>query len=274
VDKNKVFEEFYLTIKAVLKASESILEIYRSDFDKMIKTDGSPVTIADLTSSKIINDILKETQIPVLGEEKVKEPYIVRKHWEKMWCVDPLDGTKEFIKKNGEFVINIALIENNKPVYGIIASPVHQKIILGGKEFGAYHISYENALFPEKWEKLPVLSEKIETVYMISSRSHFSGNLKNLSDTLEDKYGPVKSIVMGSALKFFDLVMGDAHIYPRFAPTMEWDIAAGQAIFEAVGGKVIEVETGNPLTYNKEDLENPYFIGVNPSISLSLEFYH
>lgn len=267
------FDEYKLTIHAALEASKAIMEIYAGDFERIEKEDGSPVTIADLSSSKIIASYLNQTKIPITGEELEKEPYSVRSQWKKSWCVDPLDGTKEFIKKNGEFVINIALIEDRKPVYGLIASPVRRQIILGNKKQGAFQMSYEDALQPTNWKKLNPLGVAKAPIQIIASRSHYSGNLLKFAQYIEKDFGVIESTAMGSALKFFELVNNKADVYPRFAPTMEWDIAAGQAIFEAIGGKVVQVENGKPLTYNKKNLKNPYFVAFKANMNLSMEFF-
>src|SRR5690554_2173912 len=269
-----LFQQYKITITAALEASDAIMKIYAGDFERIDKEDGSPVTIADLTSSKIIRKHLITTDIPITGEEIEKQPYSVRKNWRKLWCVDPLDGTKEFIKRNGEFVINIALIKNQKPVFGLIASPVNRQIIIGNKENGAFQMSYENALNITKWERLETISKINKPIQMISSRSHYSGNLQKLTQSIESLYGPVEPHTMGSALKFFELVNNRADVYPRFAPTMEWDIAAGQAIYEAIGGKVINVNTGKPLIYNKESLKNSHFIASNPLMNLPMHSFH
>lgn len=270
---NKLFEEYHLTIRAALDASKVIMEIYAGNFERIEKADGSPVTIADISASKIIAEYLRQTNIPITGEEIEKEPFSIRSTWKRVWCVDPLDGTKEFIKKNGEFVVNIALIEDGKPIYGIIASPIRREIILGNKASGAFQMSYDDALIPEKWTKLNQLSPVNSPVHIIASRSHYSGNLLKLAQYIEKEHGEIRSTAMGSALKFFDLVNGIADVYPRFAPTMEWDIAAGQAIYEAIGGEVIQAETGKPLVYNKKDLKNPYFVASKKSMQLSMNFF-
>ncbi|PKR81901.1 hypothetical protein CW751_00770 [Brumimicrobium salinarum] len=131
---NNFFNQYKIVIQAALEASTAIMDVYAGDFERIDKEDGSPVTIADFKSSKIIQKHLATTGIPITGEELEKKPFNVRQHWEKSWCVDPLDGTKEFLKKNGEFVINIALIENNQPVFGLIASPVNKEIIIGSQK--------------------------------------------------------------------------------------------------------------------------------------------
>lgn len=265
------FEEVYKTpLEAIISASKAIMHIYKNEFEKITKADGSPLTAADLKSSQIIRDHLEKTNIPITGEEVKKEEFSERKKWTKCWCIDPLDGTKEFIKKNGEFVVNIALIEGEKPVFGIIASPVLEKIIMGGPEFGAYYFTFEQANNPEEWEKLQNINLINDPVTLISSRSHYSGDLLTLVDFIEEKYGKVSSKKMGSAMKFFELVLGNADIYPRYAPTMEWDIAAGQAIYEAVGGEVLQRDNGKPLVYNKEDLTNPFFVASKKIIPIPL----
>ncbi len=264
-------ENYKVAIQAALEASIAIMDIYSTDFAYKKKEDGSPVTFADLTSSKIISSHLSKTNIPITGEEKEKVVYEKRKLWEQVWCVDPLDGTKEFLKKNGEFVINIALIENGRSTFGLIASPTHQEMIIGNHEMGAFQMSYENALLPSKWTPLPRLSQVETPIKIISSRSHYSGNILKLAQNIKKRYQNIESQAMGSALKFFKLMNQKADIYPRFAPTMEWDIAAGQAIYESIGGKVIDVETGKDLVYNKENLLNPFFIAFNPSVEFALD---
>ena len=257
---NKLEFKYHTAIVAAIEASQAIMEIYATDFSTDLKGDGSPVTIADLTSSEIIARHLELTSIPITGEERLKEPYSVRKEWEECWCVDPLDGTKEFVRKNGEFVVSIGLIKDQQPFFGVIASPVSQHLIVGGEEIGAYMFSFDELESPEKWKKLPLISTVNVPVVVISSRSHYSGNLLSIIQNIENKHGEVASARMGSALKFFDLVQGKADVYPRLAPTMEWDIAAGHAIYKSVGGEVLSLETNKPLIYNKESLFNPFFI--------------
>lgn len=265
------FEHKHLiALDAAIEASKKILEIYAQEFHTEIKADGSPVTEADLASSKIIADYLSKTNIPIVGEERLKAPYSVREKWKENWCVDPIDGTKEFIAKNGEFVVNIALIEVHEPVFGLIASPIKQEVIFGGKQFGAYISSFENIKTPEKWIKLKTIKALNSPCVMTSSRTHHSGNTLKIVHAVEEQFGNLSFLKMGSALKFFDLVKGDADVYPRFAPTMEWDIAAGQAIYEAVGGEVLHATQGIPLYYNKENLKNPYFVAKKKILNLTL----
>lgn len=236
------------------------MDIYNHEFEAIIKEDGSPLTKADLASTKIIHRYLDPLGIPITGEETDKIDFSIRQNWTECWCVDPLDGTKEFISKNGEFAINIALIEKGVPTFGLISSPVNEEIIFGSKEFGVYISSFENIEKASNWVKINVPEKVNSPIILTASRSHASGpmdgfiaELKRISPEFEQKS-------KGSSLKFFDLAKGEVDVYARFAPTMEWDIASGQAILEALGGSVINVETGLPLSYNKENLLNPFFI--------------
>jgi 3'(2'), 5'-bisphosphate nucleotidase len=264
--ENELFKFAKVPLEAAIEASNAIMEIYQTEFDRVKKADGSPVTLADITSSNILHRHLNKTQIPITGEEHEKAPFSERKKWAKSWCIDPLDGTKEFIKKNGEFVINIALIEGEQATFGLIASPVSQKIILGGPQYGAFQLNFEDVKQPAQWRQLDQLGTIVDPITIISSRSHYTGDILPLIHSIENTFSRFESIKMGSALKFFHLVKGEADVYPRFAPTMEWDIAAGHAIFEAIGGEIINVKTGDPLRYNKEDLVNPYFIAYNKHV--------
>lgn len=247
-------------LQASIEASEKIMEFYMNGFFVETKNDGSPVTQADLASSEIIDSYLETTGIPITGEETVKLDYSIREKWLESWCVDPLDGTKEFVKKNGEFAVNIALINNQKPVFGLIAAPVEKRILFGGIEMGVFMIDFKYLEQPEKWIKIEA-HEKINNPLMITcSRSHHSGPVLQFLQELKFSHPEIDFIKKGSALKFYDLALGIADVYPRFAPTMEWDIAAGQAIIEALGGSVSHAISQESLIYNKENLTNPYFV--------------
>lgn len=250
---------YRIAIQAAIEASAAILEIYHKGFHTEFKSDGSPVTEADLCSSKIIAGQLAKTDIPIIGEERINLPFEERQHWTQNWCVDPLDGTKEYIKRNGEFAVNIALIENHKSIFGLIAEPCKGRMIAGGKGLGVFLWDYKND--PEmnnikQVNNLLVLEDKI---VWIGSRSHPSAD-ENWEKQLERDFNHVDKITKGSAIKFFELAQEIAHIYPRFAPTMEWDIAAGQAILEELGGTIISAQDQLPMTYNKPSLFNPHFI--------------
>ncbi len=260
---NTLPEIYSTAIKAAIDASFVIMEYYECGFSSEDKLDGSPVTEADKASSDFINSKLQATNIPIIGEEIINLDYSIRKDWKENWCVDPLDGTKEFIKKNGEFVINIAHIYDGNPVFGIIVSPVQRKILIGGKSTGVYIASFDEHGQLGNWNQLHELSEINTPMVLISSRSFHSPKTAEFVEQLREQYGEITYIEKGSALKFFDLAEGKADVYPRFAPTMEWDIAAGQAILEALGGTIVNVDTGKALTYNKADLHNPFFLAQN-----------
>ncbi len=236
------------------------MAIYEQNFESKDKADGSPVTAADLAASACIEEILAPLGIPITGEESDKAPYEQRQHWQQCWCIDPLDGTKEFIKRNGEFAVNIALIENGEPIFGLIASPVQEEILLGSKVTGVFVFDFQDWEVQDKWIQLTASFNTNNPLVMACSRSHHSGPVLQIINSIKEEGYELDYIKKGSALKFFDLASGAADIYPRFAPTMEWDIAAGQAILEALGGEVVHAETGEPLRYNKANLVNPYFI--------------
>lgn len=253
-----------------MEASKKIMQFYSAGYKTEMKQDGSPVTQADLAASDIIGMHLSKTGIPITGEETLKADFSVRKHWEELWCVDPLDGTKEFVKKNGEFAVNIALIRNKQPVFGIIASPVKEKMLVGGKETGVFLIDFSELAQEKSWIPLEMPTEmNSPLVITCSHSSHSEGFLGFLSE-LTSEHSAIDFIKRGSSLKFFDLATGKADAYPRFAPTMEWDIAAGQAILEGLGGSVVHAKTKLPLHYNKENLMNPFFIARTAALLRSL----
>jgi 3'(2'), 5'-bisphosphate nucleotidase len=266
-------ELYYIALQAAIDASHEIMRVYQDDFSNVLKSDGSPVTEADLAASTIISSYLEKTNIPILGEETVHQSFEERKSWLLNWCVDPLDGTKEFIKRNGEFAVNIALIENQNPIFGLIASPVRQEILMGGKEMGAFMLRFEDIQFPEKWTKITAEEVINSPLVLTSSRSHHSGISLDFVNQLKANFGEIEFITRGSSMKFFDLALGKADVYPRFAPTMEWDIASGQAILESLGGCVIDAHTKLPLKYNRENITNPHFIAKTASFLREEKMY-
>lgn len=255
-----------IALQASVEASKKIMEFYSNGFETEIKHDGSPVTQADLASSEIIDTFLNSTGIPITGEETVKIDFEIRKGWNESWCVDPLDGTKEFVKKNGEFAVNIALIRDQKPVFGLIAAPVDKRVIFGGTEIGVFIADFDCWDNATKWIKIDAPKSINSPLMVTCSRSHHSGPVLQFLHELKVNHPEIDFIKRGSALKFFDLALGIADAYPRFAPTMEWDIAAGQAILEALGGAVVHAQTLEPLRYNKENLTNPYFIAKTKAL--------
>lgn len=247
---------------AAIEAANAIDELYQTNFDVEIKADRSPVTIADKTSSQIILRILKETKIPIISEEETIPPFKQRSQLDWIWIVDPLDGTKEFIRQNDEFCVCIALIYQSQPVFGILADPVKKMILAGGESMGAFYFPFgEYGMGHSQFQLKNIKSNK--TKIIAHSRSHFSEKTKVFIESIEKDYGEVDFIKKGSALKFVDLCIGKADFYPRMAPTMEWDIAAGDAIYRSIGGEVLDFTKFEPLKYNKENLYNPYFIARN-----------
>ncbi len=240
-------------LKIAQKAGNAILSFYTEDIDVERKDDDSPLTKADLAAHNIIvNELNKLTpSIPVLSEEGGIPGYEVRKSWKKYWLVDPLDGTKEFIKRNDEFTVNIALIENKKPVLGIVYIPAKDVSYTGSREEGSYKITGDQPevrIYSEK----PDISKPLTVV---ASRSHGSDDLEEKLAEKNIRIG--KKIPAGSSLKFCLLAEGLADIYPRMGPTMEWDTAAGDAVFRYSGK---DGERESPLRYNKESMKNEGFL--------------
>lgn len=253
-------------IEASVKAGEEILKIYNRDFDIQIKSDKSPLTQADLASNKIINSYLEKTGIPIISEENKQLDYEERKGWSKCWIVDPLDGTKEFIKRNGEFTVNIALIEDGVPVLGFIYVPVTKELYIGNvKAKKSWKITvdgdtdYLGSLNDEN-EIKPFFNQSKNKIRVVGSRSHMNDDTLKYIEELKKKYDNVEIVSKGSSLKFCLVAEGEADVYPRFAPTMEWDTAAGQAICKAVGLDVIDKGTGKPMVYNRQNLLNNHFL--------------
>ncbi|MGY4688799.1 3'(2'),5'-bisphosphate nucleotidase CysQ [Salibacterium sp. K-3] len=258
-------------IDAALDAGAAIMEIYEKDFDVEYKEDDSPLTIADQEAHQIITDVLERgfPEIPVLSEEGRSLTYEERAAWDTFFLVDPLDGTKEFIKKNGEFTVNIAHVENGTPVFGVIYAPALDLLYIGDSREGA--VKVENAAAFKKdgadaaeWfrvgTKLPISSEFEDLIRVIASRSHMSKETEEFIEQLKSTGEQVETISSGSSLKLCLIAEGKAQYYPRFAPTMEWDTGAGHAIVKAAGGSVRVAGTDDSLTYNKKDLQNPWFL--------------
>jgi 3'(2'), 5'-bisphosphate nucleotidase len=253
-----------IIVKAAQEAGKKILEIYNQDFEVFHKADESPLTKADQEAHHVIEAFLKETNIPVLSEEGKNIPFNNRKNWKQFWMVDPLDGTKEFVKKNGEFTVNIALIENQKPILGVVYAPVKGWMYIGHATLGAFKLDLApedpfnlSCLTPEN--KLP---KKMDTAVfkIVGSRSHASEETELFVAELQKKHGKIDFVSMGSSLKLCLVAEGVANIYPRLAPTMEWDTAAGHAVCSAAGKKVKIHKTDLDLLYNKENLLNPFFV--------------
>ena len=245
-------------------AGAAIMEIYQGDdFNVEAKGDDSPLTAADLASHRIIVDQLSELtpDTPILSEESAEIDWETRQQWTQYWLVDPLDGTKEFIKRNDEFTVNIALIENGVAVLGVVYVPAQDVLYTG---LNSSNARYAEKVAGGKREAIKVKPhQQGETWLMVGSRSHQSEEVqKYLAE-----YQPAELLPFGSSLKFCMVAEGRAHQYPRLGPTSEWDTGAAQAVLEGAGGFVINYETKQPLLYNtKESLLNPYFIATSAEL--------
>lgn len=240
-------------IKISIKAGKEILNFYKDEIKVERKDDDSPLTKADLASHNHIVSALKELtpETPIISEESGIPSYEERKEWKKYWLVDPLDGTKEFIKKNGEFTTNIALIEDGKPVLGIVHIPAKKMTYVGQKSLGSYKIGPDGKKI-RVYSSIPAQDSEVS---IVSSRSHGASDTEERVEEMGFKVE--KSVPAGSSLKFCLVAEGIADIYPRFGPTMEWDTAAGDAVFRYSGK---EGERYSPLTYNKESMKNGEFV--------------
>lgn len=242
--------------KIAKKAGDAIMKIYDNsdNFQVQQKADESPLTIADQAANEIICHHLNnlEVKYPIISEENKSIDFEERKKYTHYWLVDPLDGTKEFIKRNGEFTVNIALVENQRPVLGVVYAPVLEEMYFAVKGEGAF-LEKENITTQLHTS---AFSKKDKNLGVVCSRSHLNEATQNFVDELDEP----KLVAQGSSLKFLILAKGEAHLYPRLAPTMEWDTGAAQIILEEAGGKVLHAETLKPLIYNKENLLNPHFI--------------
>ncbi len=300
-------------INAALAAGEKILEVYGSgDFDVEIKKDNSPLTKADLISHETINRILQnaDARIPILGEEGREIPYTERKNWNAFWLVDPLDGTKEFVRKNGEFTVNIALVESGRATLGVLYVPVKDILYFAAKGLGSFKADDASekaaagsgaaargaaasgaaasgaaasgaaakgaaasgsapggtaggsvSALIESAVRLPIDDNRVvPPLRIVASRSHFTVETETFVEKMKETHGKVELVNAGSSLKICLVAERTADVYPRFGPTMEWDVAAGQIIAEEAGCSVINPESGDELQYNKENLLNPYFM--------------
>ncbi len=245
-----------VAIEAAEAACSEILGVYNSDdFQVEAKGDNSPLTRADRKAHNRISEILMVTGIPVLSEEGKTIPYEERKHWPYFWMVDPLDGTKEFIKRNGEFTVNIALIKNGAPVLGVVAVPVSGEVFFAAQGLGAFLKKEGREI---SLAKRPATELNQSGLRVVASRSHLNEETETFISSLKQ---PVL-VSKGSSLKFLLLAEGKADVYPRYAPTMEWDTAAAHAIMREVGVKVMESGKTTELQYNKANLLNPHFLAM------------
>lgn len=253
-----------LIIDAAIKAGQAIMTVYThpdTDWQVEHKADNSPLTLADRRSHQVIAEMLAPTNIPMLSEEGALMPYETRKSWKRMWIVDPLDGTKEFLKRNDEFTVNIALIENEKPTMGVVYAPAKHLLYYGVVGKGAYAATVSENNVIENVRVLPRMADFEERPYrVVASRSHLSPATEAFVDNLRTSHPDLELVSAGSSLKICMVAEGKADIYPRLAPTMEWDTAAGHAVCAAAGKSIVNATSHTPLLYNKEDLHNPFFI--------------
>lgn len=259
-------------IVAAVLAGNEILEVYDTNFNVEYKEDNSPLTLADKKASARIVQELQRFDIPVLSEEGEEISYEMRKAWKTLWIVDPLDGTKEFVKRNGEFTVNIALVEDHLPTIGVIYSPVFKDLYFAAKGLGAFKIDRHDFMdmveniartpLDELYvaaKKLPIASSRKNYV-VVASRSHMSTETYQHIEALKLQHEQVDIVTSGSSIKMCLVAEGVADEYPRFGPTMEWDTAAGQALLQESGASLIDFETSEPMRYNRLDLLNTWFI--------------
>lgn len=245
-------------IKISLKAGKEILKIYNAqNYDVQYKSDDSPITIADEISNKIITEDLSKLVplFPVISEEGAVILFSDRQDFEYFWLVDPLDGTKEFVSRTDDFAVNIALIHHNQPILGVVYVPCTEGVFYAVKNEGAYKID-NNVRHQIQCSTFKITDSNLKVPV---SRSYLNEETKTL---IAERYDKPVLVPRGSALKFTDIAEGNADIYPRIGTTMEWDTAAPQIILEEAGGKILHLETGKPLFYNKESLKNPNFIAM------------
>ncbi len=276
------------SIHAALEAGDAILQVYHSsDFNVERKADSSPLTLADRRSHEVIVDGLAGFDIPILSEEGQTIAYEDRKVWQTFFLIDPLDGTKEFIKRNGEFTVNIAIISKHRPMAGVVFVPDQNILYFAADDIGSFRAdadqivdrinlnSESSSRFSTMSDsettevlselirhstRLPVQQQADRPFTIAGSRSHSTPDLDAFVAQKRKEYGQVEFISAGSSLKLCLVAEGRADIYPRTGPTMEWDTAAGQAVVEFSGGRVYRYDTTEPLSYNKEDLRNPWFV--------------
>lgn len=267
MDTTKMEDQLELAIKAAIEAGKAILKVYElPDIEVEHKGDNSPLTLADSASNEVINSYLEKTSYPIISEENRQLDFDIRKNWETCWIVDPLDGTKEFIKKNGEFTVNIALCHEGSPIFGVIYVPVTRELYYANV---LKHYAFRTTLSPmheitaglfDEKDRIYPADDSEVSLRVVGSRSHMNQDTTDFIDAVQKQYKEVATVSKGSSLKFCLVAEGSADVYPRFAPTMEWDTAAGHAICNAVGLKVTSQETKKELRYNKENLLNPYFL--------------
>jgi 3'(2'), 5'-bisphosphate nucleotidase len=255
------FKLLEFAVCAAQNASAAITSVKSRGYETNYKSDASPVTEADLAAHQAISEVLAPVGLPLLSEEGTLPGYETRKHWDRYWSIDPLDGTKEFVRGSKEYTVNIALIENQRPIIGVIALPETKEIMWGGKVTGLFHskcfLELEHIFESKHLTEVYSLPKEFTALV---SRAHLNSKTKHYLSMLEQKHGEVKITRAGSSTKFMALALQKAHLYPRFSPCMEWDTAAGHAFLLASDQDIMSLETNAPLLYNRESLYNPPFI--------------
>lgn len=257
----------YSSIEACLKAGVEILKIYETKFDINYKEDKSPVTEADLKANEIIKQTLSKHNLPFFSEESKNESFDVRKKWKYFWMIDPIDGTKEFIKKNGEFTVNIALIKDENPTLGVVYAPATGELYFGCPLNGAKKMNITNpefnyinniSVFINNAKKIP-FTKNDNQFSIVTGRCSLNNATKDYIKKIQSRYKSIKIIKLGSSLKICKVAEGHIQIYPRFHQTKEWDTAAAHAILKYSGGNILNLNN-EELRYNKKDIRNPNFI--------------
>ncbi len=271
-----IYQLFRVAFKASIAAGEAIMKVYESDdFDIQNKSDNSPLTKADMAAHHIIKQHLETTPFPILSEEDADIPFSEREKWDTFWLVDPLDGTKEFINKNGDFTVNIALIQKGIPIMGFVYLPVEEVLYWGEKEQGSFRFAFTEKqkliITTRAFEDLAFMVYIIahswvlpyaetETYTVVGSRSHKNEETQKYIEQRKKQYPDLNMVDRGSSLKICMVAEGKADEYPRLAPTMEWDTAAGQAVAMYAGCHFTKTDLTTPVIYNKKDLTNPHFV--------------
>jgi len=249
-----------ILINLAIKAGAEIMKYYRNNPVTNYKLDDSPVTEADLAANKIILEGLFRTGLPILSEESAIVDFNERKHWKKFWIIDPLDGTKQFVKNQDEFTVNIALIENNMPIEGVVYAPALQTLYYGNIIDGAVKLQTDSGtLISCTPQSLP------DSIKVVASKSHLNIETKGFLDKLRTVNSNLETVQVGSSLKFCIVAEGKADLYPRLGPICEWDIAAGHAVLKSAGGNVINLCSGEELRYNSDSLRTPDYIAFGNS---------
>ena len=279
----EIESHIHAALRAAWFAGREIMDVYRGRVDVQWKDDRSPLTEADLRAHRVITEFLqgRTPHTPILSEEAADIPYDIRRDWSACWLVDPLDGTKEFIKRNDEFTVNIALVDHGQPVAGVVYAPALGQCWFGGEGVGAWRLDVGHAEeMPATWEalvsraeplplkrhtgrlggSLALQAEPYGPLVVVASRSHRNPKTDAFIEALRVEHPKLELISAGSALKLCLVAEGSADVYPRFAPTMEWDTAAGHAVCAACGISVTRYPEGTPLMYNRENLRNPWFL--------------